>query len=78
MKQLLVFLSNISSQVNESSGNFIRSDLIRVSCVVVSCFHHTCETRLMGATPLAASSGSEIMATLRCAFRLDLAFRSKI
>jgi hypothetical protein len=36
MKQLLVFLSNISSQVNESSCNFIRSDLIRVSCVVVS------------------------------------------
>ena len=46
MKQLLVFLSNISSQVNESSGNFIRSDLIRVSCVVVSCFHRTCETVL--------------------------------
>ena len=39
MKQLLVFLSNIYSQVNESSGNFIRSDLIRVSC-----FHRTCET----------------------------------
>jgi hypothetical protein len=46
MKQLLVFLSNISSQVNESSGNFIRSDLIRVSCVVVACFHRTCETVL--------------------------------
>jgi hypothetical protein len=46
MKQLLVFLSNISSQVNEISGNFIRSNLIRVSCVVVSCFHRTCETVL--------------------------------
>jgi hypothetical protein len=46
MKQLPVFLSNISSQVNESSGNFIRSDLIRVSCVVVSCFHRTYETVL--------------------------------
>ena len=46
MKQLLVFLSNISSQVNESPGNFIRSDLIRVSCVVVSCLHRTCETVL--------------------------------
>jgi hypothetical protein len=46
MKHLLVFLSNISRQVNESSGNFIRSDLIRVSCVVVSCLHRTCETVL--------------------------------
>jgi hypothetical protein len=30
----------------EISGNFIRSDLIWVSCVVVSCFHRTCETVL--------------------------------